>query len=105
MKRKRFTEEQIIGILKQAQAGMKISDLCRLNSISDATFYTWRSKFGGMDVSDVKRLKCLEEEKSGNREFRLAGEEHLASLQQNPIPEVRHFIETFCRGMGCHLMN
>ena len=62
MKRKRFTEEQIIGILKQAQAGMKISDLCRLNSISDATFYTWRSKFGGMEVSDAKRLKGLEDE-------------------------------------------
>ena len=62
MKRKRFTEEQIIGILKQAQAGMKISDLCRLNGISDATFYTWRSKYGGMEVSDAKRLKELEAE-------------------------------------------
>ena len=62
MKRKRFTEEQIIGILKQAQAGMKISDLCCLNGISDATFYTWRSKYGGMEVSDAKRLKGLEDE-------------------------------------------
>ena len=62
MKSKRFTEEQIIGILKQAQAGMKIVDLCRLHGISDATFYNWRSKYGGMEVSDAKRLKTLEAE-------------------------------------------
>lgn len=60
--KKRFTEEQIIGILKQAQAGMKIVDLCRMHEISDVTFYTWRSKFGGMEVSDAKRLKQLEDE-------------------------------------------
>ena len=62
MKAKRFTEEQIIGILKQAQAGMKIVDLCRTHGISDATFYNWRTKYGGMEVSDAKRLKQLEEE-------------------------------------------
>ena len=62
MKSKRFTEEQIIGILKQAQAGMKIVELCRLHGISDATFYNWRSKYGGMEVSDAKRLKTLEAE-------------------------------------------
>lgn len=60
--KKRFTEEQIIGILKQAQAGIKIVDLCRMHGISDVTFYTWRSKFGGMEVSDAKRLKQLEDE-------------------------------------------
>ena len=62
MKSKRFTEEQIIGILKQAEAGMKVVDLCRMHGISDATFYTWRKKYGGMDVSDAKRLKQLEDE-------------------------------------------
>jgi putative transposase len=62
MKSKRFTEEQIIGILKQAQAGMKIVDLFRTHGISDATFYNWRSKYGGMEVSDAKRLKDLEAE-------------------------------------------
>ncbi len=62
MRPKRFTEEQIIGILKQAQAGMKIVDLCRLHGISDATFYNWRTKYGGMEVSDAKRLKELETE-------------------------------------------
>ena len=62
MKSKRYTEEQIIGILKQAQSGMKIVDLCRMHGISDATFYNWRTKYGGMEVSDAKRLKQLEEE-------------------------------------------
>jgi len=62
MKPKRFTEEQIIGILKQAQAGVKVVDLCRTHGISDATFYNWRTKYGGMEVSDAKRLKQLEDE-------------------------------------------
>ncbi len=62
MKRSRFTEEQIIGILKQHQAGFGAKELCRKHGISDATFYKWRSKFGGMDVSDAKKLKVLEEE-------------------------------------------
>ena len=62
MRPKRFTEEQIIGILKQAQAGMKIVDLCRIHGISDATFYNWRTKYGGMEVSDARRLKDLEAE-------------------------------------------
>ena len=62
MKPRRFTEEQIIGILKQAQAGMKVVDLCRTHGISDATFYNWRTKYGGMEVSDAKRLKVLEDE-------------------------------------------
>ena len=62
MKRSRFTEEQIIGILKQHQAGFGAKVLCRKHGISDATFYKWRSKYGGMDVSDAKKLKALEEE-------------------------------------------
>lgn len=62
MKRSRFSEEQIIGILKEHQAGMSAADLCRKHGISDATFYTWRSKYGGMEVSDAKKLKALDEE-------------------------------------------
>jgi putative transposase len=62
MKRSRFTEEQIIGILKEHQAGLSASELCRRHGISDATFYNWRSKYGGMDVSDAKKLKALEAE-------------------------------------------
>ena len=60
--KKRFTEEQIIGFLKQVQAGMAIKDLCRKHGFSDVTFYTWRRKFGGMEVADAKRLRELEVE-------------------------------------------
>ena len=62
MKKSRFTEEQIIGFIKQAQAGMPIKELCRKGGFSDATFYKWRAKFGGMDVPDAKRLRELEGE-------------------------------------------
>lgn len=62
MKRSRFSEEQIIGILKEHQAGLSASDLCRTHGISDATFYKWRSKYGGLEVSEAKRLKQLEDE-------------------------------------------
>jgi putative transposase len=62
MKRKRFTEEQIIGVLKEHELGAKTADLCRKHGISEATFYNWKSKFGGMDVSEVKRLKQLQDE-------------------------------------------
>jgi putative transposase len=58
----RFSEEQIIGILKEAQSGMKIVDLCRMHGISDVTFYKWRSKYGGLEVSEAKRLRSLEAE-------------------------------------------
>lgn len=64
MKRSRFTEEQIIGILKEHQAGLNAAELCRKHGISDATFYNWRSKYGGMEVSEAKRLKQLEDENS-----------------------------------------
>jgi putative transposase len=62
MKRKRFTEEQIIGILKEHELGAKTADVCRKHGISEATFYKWKSKYGGMDVSEAKRLKALEDE-------------------------------------------
>jgi putative transposase len=62
MKSSRFSEEQIIGILKEHQAGLGAKELCRKHGVSDATFYKWRSKFGGMEVPDVKKLKALEAE-------------------------------------------
>ncbi len=64
MKRNKFSEEQIICILKQAEAGVTIRELCRQNGISDSTFYKWRSKFEGMDISEAKRLRHLEQENS-----------------------------------------
>jgi len=62
MTRKRHTEEQIIAVLKNAQAGVSVKDLCRKHGISDATFHTWRTKCAGLEVSDVKKLRQLEEE-------------------------------------------
>lgn len=62
MKRSRYSEEQIIGILKEHQAGLSAQNLCRKRGISDATFYKWRAKYGGMDISDAKKLKALEDE-------------------------------------------
>ncbi|WP_300926861.1 transposase, partial [uncultured Desulfovibrio sp.] len=69
MKRSRFSEEHIIGILRQAEAGMRVVDLCRRHGISDATFYKWRPKYGGMDVSDAMRLRQLEEENARLRKM------------------------------------
>jgi hypothetical protein len=59
MKRSRFTEEQIIGVLEEHQAGVSAADICRRHGISEATFYTWRSKYGGLEVSEARRLKAL----------------------------------------------
>jgi len=62
MKRSRFSEEQFIGILKEQEAGVSVADLCRKHSISDAGIYKWKAKFGGMEVSEAKRLKTLEDD-------------------------------------------
>ncbi len=62
MKRSKFTEEQIIGILREQETGAKTADLCRQHGISGATFYAWKAKFGGQEVSEAKRLKALEDE-------------------------------------------
>jgi len=75
MKESRFTEEQIIGFIQQAEAGMPIKELCRNGGFSDATFYKWRAKYGGMEVSDAKRLRELESENAKLK--KLLAEAHL----------------------------
>lgn len=62
MKRKRFSEQKIIAILKEAEAGVSVKDLCRKHGMSSGSFYAWRAKYGGMEVSDAKRLRALEDE-------------------------------------------
>lgn len=62
MKRSRFTETQILAILKEADAGLKVKEICRKHGISDATYYTWKSKYGGMSASDLRRLREVEDE-------------------------------------------
>lgn len=64
MKRKRFTEEQIVGILKEHEAGVAVSELCRKHGVSDASIYKWKAKYGGLEDSEAKRLKALEDENS-----------------------------------------
>ncbi len=87
MKKSRYTEEQIIGILKQHEAGVKTADLSREHGISAVTFYGWKQKFGGMDVSEAQRLKALEDE---NRRVKLLAElslhgEALKSVNQKRL--------------------
>jgi putative transposase len=75
MKKSRYSEEQIIGFLKQAEAGIAVKELCRKGGFSDVTFYKWRSKYGGMEVSDARRLKELESENGKLK--KLLAEAHL----------------------------
>jgi putative transposase len=75
MKKSKYTEEQIIGFLKQAEGGLPVKDLCRKGGFSDATFYKWRAKFGGMEVADAKRLRELEAE--NDKLKKLLAEAHL----------------------------
>ena len=81
--KKRFTEEQIIGILKEAEARMKVADVCRKHGISDATYYNWKSKFGGMSVSEAQRLRALEMENSKLK--RLLADAHLDIAALNDV--------------------
>jgi putative transposase len=91
--KKRFTEEQIIGFLKQAEAGVPVKELCRKHGFSDASFYTWRAKFGGMSVSEAKRLRELEAENAKLK--KLLAESLLDAEAPQCQYDVRHrFLET-----------
>lgn len=78
MRKSRFTTEQIIGLLKQNEAGARISELCRQNGISDNTFHRWKRKYGGMEIPDARRLKQLEEE---NRQLKRLVADQALNLQ------------------------
>ena len=88
MKKSRFTDEQIIGFLKQAEAGMPVKELCRSGEFSDATFYKWRAKYGGMEASDASKLRDLESENAKLK--RLLAEAHLDIHALKSVFGVKH---------------
>lgn len=96
MRKSRYSEAQIVGILKEHQAGLGAAELCRKHSISDATFYKWRSKYGGLEVSEAKRLRSLEAENAKLK--RLSAEAMLdASTLKEMIPDSVHSEPTSLR--------
>jgi putative transposase len=84
MKGKRFTEEQIIAVLREAESGSKVMDVCRKYGISDATYYNWKAKYHGMELSDLKRLRLLEEE---NKRLK-----HIVADQALDIQALKHVL-------------
>lgn len=88
MKRSRFTEEQIIGILKEQEAGAKTVDVCRKHGISDATFYKYKAKYGGMEVSDARKLKSLEEENARLKKLLAESMLDVSTLREMPAKNV-----------------
>ncbi len=79
--KRRFTEEQIIGILKEAEAGVKVKDLCREHNVTEQTYYRWKSKYGGMSVSEIRRLKELESENQRLKKLVAEKELHIDALK------------------------
>ena len=81
MKRSRFTEDQIIGILKEHEAGVSVADLCRKHGVSDATFYKWRARFGGMQASEATRLREIEGENAKLKKLLAEAHLHIEALK------------------------
>jgi putative transposase len=102
MKRSRFSEEQIIGILKEHQAGLSAAELCRKHGVSEPTFYNWRSKYGGMEVSDTKRLKALEEENAKLKKLLAESMLDVATLREMLGKTSEAQFEEICRELGHH---
>jgi putative transposase len=100
MKRSRFNEEQIIGMLKEHQAGLRSKELCRKYGVSDATFYKWRSKIGGMEVPDVKKLKSLEAENAKLKKLLAEQMMDVSTLKEMLGKTFEAWIATQCCGLG-----
>jgi putative transposase len=100
MKRSRFSDEQIIGILKEHQAGLSATDLCRKYGISDATFYTWRKRCGGMEVSEAKRLKALEKENARLKKLLAESMMDVSTLREMLEKTSDAWVEEERRGLG-----
>jgi putative transposase len=100
MKRSRFSDEQIIGILKEHQAGLSATDLCRKYGISDATFYTWRKRYGGMEVSEAKRLKALEKENARLKKLLAESMMDVSTLREMLEKTSDAWVEEERRGLG-----
>ena len=100
MKRSRFSEEQIIGILREHQAGARTADLCRKHGISDATFYKWRSRFGGMEVSDAKKLRALEAENAKLKKLLAESMIDVSTLREMLGKNSEAQFEEVCRELG-----
>jgi putative transposase len=91
MKRSRFSEKQIIGILREQEAGAAAADVCRRHGVSTASFYKWKAKYGGLEVSDARRLKALEDEDRRLKKLLALGDDGLAAAIENgTITEISH---------------
>jgi len=101
MKRSRYSEEQIIGILKEQETGTSVAELCRKHGLSDETCYTWKSKYGGLEVSEAKRLRALEEENAKLK--RLLADAMLDNAALKDLLGKKMVTPAACREAGAHL--